>query len=426
MSNFTKTTLLLFFPIFSIFAQPGKNTPIQQYARYFNTHPDQPCTTGHWACIGPFDRPPEIKNCRGCAPTHSGTGQMHNIRFSPGYAQDSTVFACSAWGGLWKSSDRGDHWISLNTDTQLPFTSVSDIAIDPTNTAVLYITTGESQRTSGHFSLKQDGSTSAFTPLFTAGVFRSTDGGIHWQNINGNDQNLLRHFANGGVIRKILLHPENPKQLLCISSEGLFQTKDATIAEPEWEKISGDIEDEELNGLAFHPGDPNTIYISGRDIYRSTDGGRNWLTITGATSGLNLHTLPDSFTVGRINIAVTPANPAKCYAYVVGSSPRCGGGKAFIYVFDGISWSMKHEFCATSAFDALSPARMALVVSPTDENEIYIGHTKVRGTKTMDNPSSFKAVSPYYAVGQFHADVFALAFEPGGKYLFGHHRRRHS
>ena len=417
MTNLIKIVFtLLYLP--ALQAQSGKSNPIQQYARYFNTHPNTPCTTGHWVCIGPFDRPPEIKNCRGCSPTHSGTGQMQNIRLSPNYRNDSTLFACSTWGGLWKSTDRGKHWWSLNTDMQLPFTSVADIAIDPTNTAVLYITTGESQRTSGHFSLKQDGSTSAFTPLFTSGVYSSVDGGLHWRNINGKNQALLDYFSNGGVMRKILLHPFNPKKLLFISTEGLFQTEDATLPEPVWSKLTNDIQDEDLNGLAFHPTNPNTIYISGRDIYRSTDGGRTFSAMTGPASGLDLRQLPDSFTVGRINIAVTPANPAKLYAYIVGSSPKCSGGKAFIYVHYEGKWTLQHAFCAGSAFDVVSVARMAVVVSPVDEDEIYFGHTKVQGTKSMQKPASFRAVSPYYSTGQFHADVFSLAIDPDGQWLF--------
>ena len=394
------------------------NAAIQEYARYFNTHPNQPCITSNWTCIGPFGRPANIKDCRGCAPNHSGTGQMHQIRFSPNYGNDNTVYACSTYGGLWVSTDRGDHWSALNTDTQIPFSCVSDIAINPVNTKVLYIATGESQRTSGHFSLKQDGSTSAFTPLFTAGVFRSTDGGAHWQNINGKNQQLLGFFSNGGFIRKILVHPADPQKLIIAGSEGVFQTENAMADEPVWEKLTTNISDEELIGLEFHPAEPHTIFTSGRDIYRSGDGGKSWSSLTGAGTGLDLQSLPDSFTVGRINIAVTPANPSKLFAYIAGSSPKCSSGKIFIFEFNGHVWQEKYQLCAVSAFDALSLARLALVVSPENESELYFGHTMVRGIKNVNSSRIIPAVSPYYENGRFHADVFSLAIEPGGKFLF--------
>lgn len=409
---------IFLFLLFNSYLSAQSPGAIQQYAQYFNTHPDRSCTTSNWTCIGPFGRPANIQNCRGCSPNHSGTGQMHQIRFSPDYEKDNTVYACSTYGGLWGSTDRGDHWAPLNTDSQIPFTCVSDIAVNPLNTKVLYISTGESQRTSGHFSLKQDGSTSAFTPLFTAGVFRSTDGGAHWQNINGKDQQLLGFFQNGGFIRKILLHPANPQKLIIVASEGIFQTEYAMHDEPVWEKLSTSFSDEDLIGLEFHPADPRTIYASGRDIYRSQNDGKNWASMTGPDTGLDLNNLPDSFVVGRVNIAVTPAAPSLLVAYIVGTGKGCGNGKSFIFEFDGGKWLEKSSLCAKSAFDALSLARMAVVVSPDNADEIYFGHTMVRGTKNVNGSRTIPAVSPYYENGHFHADVFSLAIEPGGKFLF--------
>lgn len=303
------------------------------YARYFNTTPNQACSAGSWQCIGPTGLIPSIANCQGCFPGSWGTGQMHNLRFSPNYTTDNTIYGCSNWGGLWRSINRGSSWTPLNTDTQLPFTSVSDIAIDPTNTNTLYISTGEAERSFGHYSVKHDGKPTVFTPLFTGGVYRSTNGGATWQNINGVNQQLLDFFPAGGAIRRVRLDPSNPKRLFITSSEGIFKTDDASVAAPVWVKLSANIVDAEIKGLEFRPGTPQTMYASGLDIYRSTDGGNTWSSMTGGTTGLNLGSLPNNFVVRRINIAVSPANTAKVYAYITGKSSNCPTSFGNLYIF---------------------------------------------------------------------------------------------
>ena len=45
-------------------------------------------------------------------------------------------------GGLWKTTDDGGLSWSTNTDN-LPVLGVSDILIDPTNTDIMYIATGD-------------------------------------------------------------------------------------------------------------------------------------------------------------------------------------------------------------------------------------------------------------------------------------------
>ena len=68
-----------------------------------------------------------------------GVGRINNVTFDPN--NDDILWVGSPSGGLWKSIDGGQNWTS-NTDL-LPNLGVSDIAIDPSNTNIMYIITGD-------------------------------------------------------------------------------------------------------------------------------------------------------------------------------------------------------------------------------------------------------------------------------------------
>jgi len=233
---------------------------ITDCVKKFNSGQINSCTNQSWTEMGPIGNP---------GSGGAGTGQIHVIKCSPKYISDKTVYAASNWGGLFKSVNMGT-WQNLNTDKQLPFTSVSDIAIDPNNTQHIYITTGDAEMSMGHFSANLDATPSQRTPIFTAGVYRSTNGGTTWEHINGGStQPLLDDFVDGGTIRKILMHPDNSNILFIATSKGVYKCLNATATTPSWTKIFSPLNDTELKGLEFKPNDPNTIYASGRDIYRS-------------------------------------------------------------------------------------------------------------------------------------------------------------
>jgi hypothetical protein len=197
--------------------------------------------------------------------------------------------------------------------------------------------------------------------------------------------------------------------LYILTSAGIFRTNDATIANPVWTKISNPTidNDRELKGFEFQPSNPNTIYASGRNIYRSTDGGANWTTI-GSSNGLDVNSLPNSFVVHRINLAVTNANSNFLYAYIVGKNNLPNNfGTLYIYRYNGSTWTQLFTRTAPTAFEAVTPQRTPIVVSPTNTDRVYFGTTVLEG----NNTGSYTDLSQYNG-GDFHADVHALAFNP--------------
>lgn len=378
---------------------------ITEYVRYFVNEGQNNCLDHPWTELGPVGKPEK-------AYASGGSGQIHAIRCSPHYMIDSTVYAASNWGGLWKKTGRLP-WEMLQTDLQLPFTSVSDIAIDPENTDILYVTTGDAEMSIGHHAQNHDGAPSKMTPLFTAGVWRSFNGGETWENINGGPQQpLLGYFDHGGTIRKIILHPDDHNTLYIASSEGIFKTSQARDKFPVWKRIFFHTKDRELKGLEFKPGHPSTIYVSGTDIYITKNGGRTWTSMTGSATGLDLKNLPEDFKVDRINIAVTEANAEVVYAYITGtfmSSDR-RIPRLYIYKYDGRRWKEILMQTDRGSFGFITPIRTPIVCSPTNENEVCFGREIIWGGQNIEE----KAVKlSGYNSGNIHADIHALAFIPG-------------
>lgn len=336
-----------------------------------------------------------------------GVGQIHRLEFDPGYdgAENRTVYACSSFGGLWRSYNDGESWENVNTDF-LPTTSVADVCINPTNPRQIFVCTGYAD---GLLVSVISPNWAHVNPINTCGVFRSNDFGKTWEGISDG---FLDDFSSGGWCRKMCINPLNPNQIFIATTKGIYRTNNAGEIKPLWKKVFEGVENQsDFRGVVFKPDDANTIYASGTGIFRSTSGGETWESLTGDQCSLNLTSLPDSFSVKRINIAVTPAAPENLYAYVLGTKKTqkktLTGG--LIAIFNGTAWEIV-ESKFSAGFSYFSETWIAIAVSPVDAGMIYYGNTHVIGTQDVKN-MKFTEVSPYCGNG-FHADVHDLEFQP--------------
>ncbi|MCC6756035.1 MAG: exo-alpha-sialidase, partial [Solirubrobacterales bacterium] len=128
-----------------------------------------------------------------------------------------------------------------------------------------------------------------------AALFRSTDGGMTWNELPGLRDakgHLWQPGAGGMCLHTILLDPGNPDRIVtAISAAGAFRTDDGGTSwfpvtqglKSEWELPDPDAEIGHcVHNLAMHPSRPDTIYMQKHwDVMRTDNGGKSWYEVSG-------------------------------------------------------------------------------------------------------------------------------------------------
>jgi photosystem II stability/assembly factor-like uncharacterized protein len=225
-----------------------------------------------------------------------------------GVASQPNVFyigVCN--GGVWKSTDYGRTWNPI-FDSQ-PTGSIGSIAVAPSNPDIIYVGSGEGLQ-------RPDLSTGD-------GIYKSTNGGRTWTHLGLRD---------GQQIPQIAVDPRNPNKLFVAvlghpygpnAERGLYRSIDGGA---HFEKVLGKDENTGASDVQIDPTDSNIVYTAlwearqgpwensswtgpGGGMFKSTDGGTTWKPLTnGIPSGA------DGFI--QANIAIAPSNTSRLYASV--------------------------------------------------------------------------------------------------------------
>lgn len=344
----------------------------------------------------------------------NGVGQIHRITFDPGYGiLNQTIYACTGFGGLWRTENDGGLWEVVNTDA-LPITSVADVVVNPNNNQEIIIATGVAD---GGVEIAYSPNWGNTNPIYTIGMYRSIDYGESWHEIN--DGFLQEFYINGGTVRKLEIDQNYPDIVFAATSNGVFRTTNAFDPNPVWEKVfsgpSGNNMD--FRSIKFKPGSSSTLYASAQDIFKSTDGGDTWTTMTGSSTGLDFSVLLP-FEPYRINIAVTPANDNRLFAYIWGPNPGSDNSEAYIYYSDNGSWNQLSHKIGYNAKEWI-----ALAASPKNADEYYFYWYGVYGRENLVDPPVSHAGyigNGYYADG--HVLEYPPYYPPTDPLIFyGHH-----
>jgi len=321
-------------------------------------------------------------------PTGGGVGRLSHIRINP--SNSSILYACTPSGGLWVSSNGGTTW-TTKTD-QLTDLATSDIAVDPTNTNVMYLGTGDG-----------DGISGGFTTPSTIGVLKSTNGGTTW-----SPTSLYYSYQVSGpaqmTVNEILISPANHNYIFAATSSGLYYSPNAGLT---WNiVVNGDFKD-----MAFEPSHPSIMYAttSAAQFYRSTNGGQSF----------SLVALPGQSGAGRMAVAVTPADSN--YVYVLADNST-----SFAYFGLWLSTNGGKTFTLQSSSPNLLGFRfngsdavgqgwytLSLAVSPTSATTVLVGGVNI--WRSTNAGVSWTLNSNWQAVGgsYVHADIHHLTFLPG-------------
>jgi photosystem II stability/assembly factor-like uncharacterized protein len=335
----------------------------EEAAPYFGlsgtTVPDM---KGNWKSIGPNTIPT----------SGGGAGRLNFIRFDP--RNPNTMYVGSPGGGLWFTNGSSTSNMTWKTNTDnITVLGVSDIVIDPEDTQIQYMATGDG-----------DGSDTR-----SIGVLKSEDGGLTW-----NTTGLVWAVSLGRRISKLLMNPDNSSIILAAASNGIYRTADAGLT---WTQVST----QSTKDMEFKPNDPNTIYAVGTRFYKSTNGGVSF------ASASNLPT------VSRMSIAVTAANPN--VVYVLGANQRDFQG--FYRSSDGgNNFSTRatspnilgYSSTGSDVGEGQAFYDLGMTVSPTNSEYVVICGVNVWISK--DGGSNWKVAS-----NGVHVDVHAVEFYPGNE-----------
>jgi photosystem II stability/assembly factor-like uncharacterized protein len=221
-------------------------------------------------------------------------------------AQPLTYFAGYTGGGLWRTDDAGISWRNIS-DGFFRTGSIGAIAVAPSDLNVLYVGTGE-------HPIRGQSST------YGDGVYKSTDQGRTWTHVG---------LAPTRQISAVRVHPANPDVVYVAaqgdrwkgtSERGIYRTTDGG---KNWTLVlKGENATSGASDLSMDPSNPRILYAAfwdhqrvpwqvrsggaGSGIWKSTDGGDTWTRLTQGLPRL----------MGKIGVAVSPAQPDRVYAIV--------------------------------------------------------------------------------------------------------------
>lgn len=250
-------------------AYPGPELPPERYQRAWQrTRPLIAAGRTMRAAITGYEEPAPW---RPIGPKNVG-GRTIALAINP--LDPDIILAGAASGGLWRSDSAGvgaRAWRYV--DTGYPVLGVNAIAIDPADTARVYIGTGEvyGKETSigGLYIRTTRGS-------YGIGILRTSDGGATWEKCLDWSYDQRR-----GVLA-LDIDPQDSSRIFAGTSEGVYRSTDRGDT---WQQV---LSIPMAVDLAIHPDRPDTIYAScgnlgtpaDAGIWRTTDGGDTWNELT--------------------------------------------------------------------------------------------------------------------------------------------------
>ncbi len=313
-------------------------------------------------------------------PTNGGgAGRINNVRVDPN--DPNTFYACAPGGGLWKTTNQGVSWSLLNTD-ELSSIGVSDVAIDPNNSQILYMATGDGDA----------GDT------YSLGVLKSTDGGLTW-----NSSGLTWAVNQTRRTSRIIIDPNNSNTLLAATSNGVYRTTDAGA---NWSQIiSGNFKD-----IIWKPGDSQVVYAAGNNsqFHKSSNNGASFTQITSGlpTSGVSRFALAASIDAPNTVYVLAGSSADQGFYGIYRSTDEGNNFTTQATSPNLLGWAIDGNDSGGQAWYDLT-----IAVDPNDADVVYVGGVNV--WKSTDGGSNWALNAHWYGGGgapYVHADNHGFNF----------------
>ncbi|MCW3125036.1 MAG: glycosyl hydrolase [Bacteroidetes bacterium] len=355
---------------------PAADYTYQEMKRYHQAHPAPANrSTGHAANW--HQLPVQY------GPDAPGIGRVDRISFNDHNANH--LYLSTPSGSFWESHDRGTTW-TPRTDT-LPVIGLAGIVVDPNDTNIIYLATGDGEANSDNPSV---------------GVLKSYDAGSSWHRTG-----LSFTFTAGQkYISRLEMDPTDPSHLLVAASNGVYRTMDSGTT---WTSVrSGNFRDVKympLNGAVCYAV-TNTVFS------RSIDSGRTWVSVQIGNPG----------TSNRMTLAVSPAAPANVYILSGGPTGLVG---VYMSTDTGKTWTTQATSPNLFSYDPAGSDQFsqswytcAFAVSPTDPNLLFAGGANV--WSSTDAGVTWNCETTEFGSGFpiVHVDIHELHFSNDGTMLY--------
>ena len=272
----------------------------------------------------------------------------------------SIYYVATSSGGVWKTENAGTTYEPL-FDGEGSY-SIGCITLDPNNTNVVWVGSGENNNQR--------------SVAYGDGIYKSEDGGKSWKNMG---------LKNSEHISKIIVDPRDSRVVYVAAGgplwseggdRGVYKTTDGGKT---WDAVLTIDENTGIADLVMDPRNPDLLYAAahqrrrhvftyvsggpGSGIYKTTDGGKTW---EKANKGL------PSVDLGRIGLAISPADPEVIYAMVEAAQDK---GGFFRSTNRGASWEKRSGYSTSGNY------YIEIVAHPTEPDVVFAMDTYLHWTQ---------------------------------------------
>lgn len=302
------------------------------------------------------------------------SGRVADIAVHP--TNKDLWYIAAASGGVWLTKNHGITFQPI-FDGYGSY-SIGCVELSPSNPNTVWVGTGENNNQR--------------SISFGDGVYKSLDGGKSFTNMG---------LKQSEHIGSIVIHPTN-EQVLWVAAYGPLWSKGgergvykSVDGGKTWKRTLFISDDTGVAEVVIDPSNPDILYASAHQrrrhewtyigggpestLYKSTDGGETWREIA---SGL-----PKS-DMGRIGLAVSPADPNWVYAIVEG---RYEKGGVYLSTNKGESWNKQGGFSTSGNY------YQEIFCDPLNKRKVfamdtYMHHTEDAGVTFKPTGESHKHV----------------------------------